>query len=104
MEWLLSQTIEAGRKSGAIDDSSVKRVAVDTTVMKKTIAYPTDARLYERARAQLVVLAQEARVDLRQTYARLAPRLALQAGRYAHAKQFSRMRKALKRLRVTLAG
>jgi len=46
-----------------------------------------------------VVLAQEAGVDLRQTYARLAPRLALQAGRYAHAKQFGRMRKALKRLK-----
>ena len=99
VEWLLTQTIEAGRKSGAIDESSVKRVAVDTTVMEKTIAYPTDARLHERARAQLVVLAQEAGVDLRQTYARLAPRLALQAGRYAHAKQFGRMRKALKRLK-----
>ena len=46
-----------------------------------------------------MVLAQEAGVDLRQTYARLAPRLALQAGRYAHAKQFGRMRKALKRLK-----
>jgi IS5 family transposase len=99
VEWLLTQTIEAGRKSGAIDESSVKRVAVDTTVMEKTIAYPTDARLYERARAQLVVLAQEAAVDLRQTYARLAPGLALQVGRYAHAKQFRRMRKALKRLK-----
>lgn len=33
------------------------------------------------------------------TYARLAPRLALQVGRYAHAIQFRRMRKALKRLK-----
>jgi IS5 family transposase len=99
VEWLLTQTIEAGRKSGAIDENSVQRVAVDTTVMEKAIAYPTDARLYERARAQLVILAQEAGVELRQTYARLAPRLALQIGRYAHAKQFRRMRKALKRLK-----
>jgi IS5 family transposase len=99
VEWLLTQTIEAGRKSGAIDGTSVKRVAVDMTVMEKAIAYPTDARLYERARAHLVVLAQEAGVELRQAYARLAPRLALQVGRYAHAKQFRRMRKALKRLK-----
>lgn len=99
VEWLLTQTIEAGRKSGAIDEGSLKRVAVDTTVMEKNIAYPTDARLYERARAQLVVLAQEVGVELRQTYARLAPRLALQVGRYAHAKQFRRMRKALKTLK-----
>ena len=82
-----------------IDNTSVQRVAGDTTVMEKTIAYLTDARLYERARAHLVVLAQEAGVDLRQTYLRLAPRLALQVGRYAHAKQFRRMRKALKRLK-----
>ncbi len=40
VEWLLTQTIEAGRKSGAIDESSVKRVAVDTTVMEKAIAIP----------------------------------------------------------------
>lgn len=41
MEWLLTQTIEAGRKSGAIDESSTKRVAVDTTVIAKAIADPT---------------------------------------------------------------
>lgn len=99
VEWLLTQTIRAGQKSGAIDEDSVKRVAVDTTVMEKNIAHPTDARLYERARDQLVALAQEAGVDLRQSYARLGPRLALQVGRHAHARQFRRMRKALKRLK-----
>ena len=99
VEWLLTQTIRAGQKSGAIDGDSIKRVAVDTTVMEKAIAHPTDARLYERAREQLVALAQEAGVELRQSYARLAPRLALQVGRYAHARQFKRVRKALKRLK-----
>ena len=99
VEWLLTQTIQAGRKSGAINESSLKRVAVDTTVMEKNIAHPTDARLYERARAQLVAIAQQVGVDLRQSYARLAPRLALQVGRYAHAKQFRRMHKALRKLK-----
>jgi transposase, IS5 family len=99
VEWLLTQTIRAGQRSGAIDEESVKRVAVDTTVMEKAIAHPTDSRLYERARDQLVALAREAGVELRQTYARLAPRLALQVGRYAHARQFKRMRKALKKLK-----
>jgi IS5 family transposase len=82
-----------------IDEHSVKRVAVDTTVMEKNIAYPTDARLYERARVQLAALAQEAGVDLRQSYARLGPRFAPQVGRYAHAIQFKRVRKARKRLK-----
>lgn len=52
-----------------IDEDSARRVAIDTTVMEKNITYPTDARLYERARDQLAALAQEAGVDLRQTYA-----------------------------------
>jgi len=99
VEWLLTKTIEAGRKSGAVEERSLDQVAVDTTVMEKNIAYPTDARLYERARAQLVDLAREAGVELRQSYARLGPRLAAQIGRYAHARQFRRMRKALRTLK-----
>ncbi len=44
-------------------------------------------------------LAREAGIGLRQNYNRLAPRLAGQVGRYAHARQFKRMRKALRRLK-----
>ena len=99
VEWLLTQTIEAGRRCGALKQTSFERVAVDTTVMEKAVAHPTDARLYERARAHLVELAKKAGTPLRQTYARLAPRLAAQVGRYAHAKQFRRMRKALRTLK-----
>ena len=99
VEWLLTKTIEAGCKSGAVDGDSLTRVAVDTTVMEKNIAHPTDARLYEKARRQLVALAVEGGIDLRQNYNRLAPPLAMQVGRYAHAKQFRRMRKALKKLK-----
>ena len=58
VEWLLTQTIRAGQKSGMIDEDSTRRVAVDTTVMEKAIAHPTDARLHERARGQLVDLAR----------------------------------------------
>jgi len=67
--------------------------------MEKNIAYPTDARHYEKARAKIVALAKDAGITLRQSYARKAPRLALQIGRYAHARQFKRMRKALKTLK-----
>ena len=98
-EWLLTKTIEAGRSSGVVDDDSLSHVSIDTTVMEKNIAYPTDARLYEKARAKIVALAQEAGVQLRQTYARKAPLLAAQVGRYAHARQFKRMRKALRTLK-----
>ena len=66
--------------------------------MERNIAHPTDARLYERARQRMVKLAREAGIELRQSYARKAPRLAAKAGRYAHARQFKRMRKALRTL------
>jgi IS5 family transposase len=81
VEWLLTKTIEAGRKSGAVESQALDAVAVDTTVMEKAIAHPTDSRLYDRARARLVDLAQQAGVTLRQSYARVAPRLAAQVGR-----------------------
>ncbi len=60
--------------------------------MEKAIAHPTDSRLYERARRSLVVLAGQAGIALRQNYNRLAPWLAGQVGRYAHARQYRRMR------------
>lgn len=99
VEWMLTQTIEAGKCAGAVKGNDLKRVTVDTTVMEKNIAHPTDARLYETARRKLVGLAREAGIGLRQNYNRLAPRLAGQVGRYAHARQFKRMRKALRRLK-----
>jgi len=99
VEWLLTETIKAGQRAGTVQDDHLKKVTVDTTVMEKNIAHPTDARLYETARRKLVGLAREADISLRQNYNRLGPRLSRQVGRYAHARQFKRMRKALRRLK-----
>lgn len=100
VEELLAQTIEAAKRATVIKPASIKRVIVDTTVMEKAIAHPTDSRLLERAREQLVKAAQECGLTLRQNYNREAPRLALQAGRYAHARQFKRMKAVLRTLRT----
>jgi len=100
VEWLLTETIRAGQRAGTVQDDHLRKVTVDTTVMEKNIAqHPTDARLYEIARRKLVRLAREAGIRLRQNYNRLGPRLCGQVGRYAHARQFKRMRKALRRLK-----
>jgi IS5 family transposase len=98
VEILLAVTIEAARAAGLIKKASLNRVIVDTTVMPKAIAYPSDSRLLDKARQHLVRLAQSQGIALRQNYNREAPRLAAQIGRYAHARQFKRMRKALKAL------
>ncbi|WP_071675903.1 IS5 family transposase [Nioella nitratireducens] len=99
VEWLLTETIRAGQRAGTVQDDHLKTITVDTTVMEKHIAHPTDARLHEKARRKLVAMAREAGISLRQNYNRLAPRLCAQVGRYAHARQFKRMRKALRRLK-----
>ena len=99
VEELLAETIEAAKRAGVIKASSVKRVIVDTTVMEKAIAHPTDSRLLERCREHLVKAAARHGLKLRQNYNRESPRLARQISRYAHAKQYKRMRKALRTLR-----
>jgi IS5 family transposase len=99
VETMLMATIEAGRKLGMLKQTSVDRVIVDTTVMPKAVAHPTDSRLLEKARMHLVALANEEGLPLRQNYNREAPRLAAQIGRYAHAKQYRRMKKSLRTLR-----
>ena len=86
VEWLLTKIIEAANACGAVPEESMKQVIVNTTVMEKAIAHPTDSRLLETARAQLVKQAAYAGIVLRQNYNRVAPRLVLKAGRYAHAK------------------
>ena len=99
MEWLLGETIEAAKRSGTIEATSLSTVVVDTTVQPKAIAHPTDSRLLNRAREQLVDEAKAHGVELRQSYARVGRRAEQQAGRYAHARQFRRMRGQPRKLR-----
>ena len=89
-------------KTGAIETKDLQRVVVDTTVQPKAVAHPTDARLMHRAIEKLVALAKSEGVPLRQSYLRVAKRAAIMVGRYTHAHQFKRARKALKFLRTRL--
>ncbi|OMO15685.1 transposase, partial [Xanthomonas oryzae pv. oryzae] len=56
----------------------------------------------EVARKKLVLLAKRHGIALRQSDARQGPGLRRKAGRYAHARQFKRMRKVLRRQRTIL--
>ncbi|MDA8522945.1 IS5 family transposase [Acidovorax sp. NCPPB 4044] len=100
VETLLAASIDAARRGGVIRKCSVQQVIVDTTVMPKAIAHPTDSRLLDKSRQHLVKAAQDNGLRLRQNYNRVAPRLAAQIGRYAHAKQFKRMGRAVRTLRT----
>src|SRR5213076_420771 len=99
---LVQESLAVAHKTGALATRDLERVVVDTTVQPKAIAHPTDARLCHRALEKLVDLAKRYGVPLRQSYRRVAKRAAIMVGRYSHAHQFKRARRALKFLRIRL--
>src|SRR6202051_2271055 len=99
---LVQESLSVAHKTGALATRDLQRVVVDTTVQPKAIAHPTDARLMHRALEKLVQLAEREAVPLRQSYRRVAKRAAIMVGRYIHAHQFKRARRALKFLRTRL--
>lgn len=102
LEEVLKATVVVALETGTVKPSSLERVTIDTTVQPKAIAHPTDSRLYLKALLTLVGLAKKAGIKLRQSHTRLAKKAAMKAGRYAHARQFKRMRRELKRLKTYL--
>lgn len=103
VEELLAQTINVAVALKLIESRELSRVIVDSTVQHKAIAHPTDSRLLETARVKLVEAAKDAGIDLKQTFAKEGKALSHKAGRYAHARQFKRMRRSIKRQR-TIVG
>jgi IS5 family transposase len=99
---LIQESLSVAHKTGALETKDLERVAVDTTVQPKNVAFPTDTRLLHQAIVMLARLARKHGVALRQSYVRVAKRAALMAGRYAHAKQFKRAGRELRFLRTRL--
>jgi IS5 family transposase len=64
--------------------------------------FPTDAKLINRAREKLVRLAQKVGLELRQSYRRVGKRALIRHQRYAHAHQFKRANRALRKLKTYL--
>ena len=99
---LLQESLAVATRSQAIKPSDLARVIVDTTVQPKNIAFPTDAKLVNRAREKLVKLAKKLGVELRQSYTRVGKFALIKHQRYAHAKQFNRANRALRKLKTYL--
>lgn len=99
---LVQESLSVATKTGAAKPSDFSKVIVDTTVQEKAVAFPTDARLMHRARERLVRLAKKHGVVLRQSYERIGKHALIAHQRYAHAKQFKRANKALRKIRTYL--
>ena len=102
VEELLRATIDTAVSTKAVRANEFERVIVDTTVQEKAIAHPVDSRLLEIARAKVVQAAKFAGISLKQTFVKEGKELRRRAGGYAHAKQFKRLKRVVKRQRTIL--
>ena len=102
MEELLEQSVRTGLKLKLITAVQLQRVNIDTTVQQKHVRFPTDSRLYNRARERLVKAAAKSGLQLRQSYHRVGKILLMQQSRYAHAKQARRARACQRKLHTLL--
>ena len=103
LQAILKATIDTALASKAIKPAEFERIIVDSTVQEKAIAYPVDSRLLEIARHKIVVHAKRCGIALRQSFAKEGKALKRKAGGYAHAKQFKRLNRTIKRQR-TIVG
>ena len=102
VEKLLKETISLAKRADIITENEFTRINVDTTVQEKAIAFPTDARLYHKARVTLVREAKKRSIKLRQSYERVGKLSLIKQGRYSHASQPKRSRKETKKLLILL--
>ena len=102
VEELLKATIDTAVQTKAVRPGEFERVIVDTTVQEKAIAHPVDSRLLEIARAKVVQAAKQVGLTLKQTFVKEGQELRRKANGYAHARQFLRLRRTVKRQRTLL--
>ncbi len=100
LEELLKETIRLAVCEKQLPQRDLQRITVDTTVQEKNITYPTDSKLLYKAIRKLGDAAKARGIGLRQSYVRVGKAASVMAGRYAHAKQFKRMRRQLRKLRT----
>ena len=99
---LIQESLSVATRTEAMKPKDLARVVVDTTVQPKAVMFPTDAKLINRARERLVRLAAHVGVELRQSYARVGKLALIKHQRYAHAHQFKRANRSLRRLKTYL--
>ena len=102
LEALLQESLAVAVKTEAVEVKDMSKVIVDTTVQEKAVTFPTEAKLKNRARVMLVKLAKKHALKLRQGYPKIGKLTLMKHQRYAHAKQFKRARRELRRLKTFL--
>src|SRR6266699_2536945 len=102
LQALLQESLAVATRTEAMKPSDLARVVIETTVQPKAVMFPTDAKLLNRARERLVRLAKKLGVSLRQSYRRVGKLALIKHQRYAHAHQFKRANRSLRKLKTYL--
>jgi transposase, IS5 family len=102
MECILAETIRLGLVAGVVTKKDIENITVDTTVQEKAVTFPTDSKLRHCARKELVLLAKQYDVPLRQTYVRKSKNALFMSNRYSAARQMGRAKKEQRKIKTYL--
>lgn len=101
-EKLLSETLRTAQRAKILPTKELQQVNVDTTVQEKAVAFPTDARLYHKARRTLVRLAKLHGIPLRQSYDRVGKKAFQRQARYGASRGAGEAARETRKLRTYL--
>jgi len=90
LQALLQESLAVATRTEAIKPSDLARLVIDTTVQPKAVMFPTRAKLLNRAR------------EACQSYRRVGKLALIKHQRYAHAHQFQRANRSLRKLKTYL--
>jgi len=100
-ELILKESIRINRTKD--DDDFGNAVSLDSTVQEKNITYPTDDKNYKKIIKKCWKIADEEKIDLRQSYSRTVKKLSFQQRFKKHKNGVKEARKAGKKIKV-IAG
>jgi transposase, IS5 family len=100
MQTILRETIRWALAGDVIRESDMTSVIVDTTVMPKNIAFPTDSRLYYKSLRHLLRFSKRFNIKLRQSYYFVSKRTLRLVSRYAHSRKMKQARRETRRLKT----
>jgi IS5 family transposase len=98
IEKILKESIRVNGKDGDEGD-----IIADTTVQEKNITYPTDSKLHHKIIQKCRSIAESEDLPLRQSYARVVPKLRYKQRGRSHPKHATKARNADRKVK-TIAG
>jgi transposase, IS5 family len=103
MNKILQETIRIGSDLKLIrNKKDLTEITIDSTTQEKNITYPTDSRLYNKARKAVVKLANDNNINLRQNYNILAKKALFLRGLYQRQRKNKLAKKQDRKLQTYL--